>query len=549
MPRLLRVAALGLALLFALLLVLEGGLRLAGADLYPRTSVLEYQEVFPPILHLDRRPDGQVIRRPRDPRVHWTAIPAKKAEGTLRVACFGASAVAGLGYSPNVTFPRQLEDLLAEAYPGRTIEVLNLGVVATAAKQIRILFEDALPWLDADVAVVWCGSNEFLSVHAEKFAALDATFQERTLQRLSRLYLYRAALRVARGAPSPADLPGRSESLGDEQRLTQSKIIERIAVTQEDNDATIAAYQRELEAMVAAARAAELPLVLCGEGVNDEWVGRQGLPAGWMAALPGAPATPEAAIAVLDAELAKPALTPLARWELLTRRAAAKDLAGDVAGAGRDWRESCNVDPHQRRSTDAHRAAARAAASGEGVAYLDGDAVLRAAHPDGRVGFRYFYDYAHLSPRGAAVVATAVFDAMQGLAGAPRASASLARGADGLPNALATRLERIAAAPVDFVDAREFIGFCFDRAELESTDLWKYDHAVHALDGRIAADAADWRALAFRGNARSYLCTPGAGEAAAADWGRALALCDDPAAAEALRGNLARQALWRPAGR
>ena len=96
MPRLFRLSALAFLLLLVLLAALEGGLRLAGADLYRRTSILEYQEVYPPALHLDQRPDGLVIRRPRDPRIHWTAVPARKEAGTLRVVCFGASAVAGL---------------------------------------------------------------------------------------------------------------------------------------------------------------------------------------------------------------------------------------------------------------------------------------------------------------------------------------------------------------------------------------------------------------------------------------------------------------------
>ena len=159
MPRLFRLSALAFLLLLVLLAALEGGLRLAGADLYRRTSILEYQEVYPPALHLDQRPDGLVIRRPRDPRIHWTAVPARKEAGTLRVVCFGASAVAGLGYSPNVTFPRQLEDLLAEGYPGRNIEVLNLGVVATAAKQIRILVEDTLRYVEALTGEHFAGSD------------------------------------------------------------------------------------------------------------------------------------------------------------------------------------------------------------------------------------------------------------------------------------------------------------------------------------------------------------------------------------------------------
>ncbi|MEZ6017840.1 MAG: hypothetical protein R3F49_22235 [Planctomycetota bacterium] len=548
MSRLLRVALLGAALLGLTLACLEGGLRLAGADLYPRTSVLEYQEVFPPILRPDLAPDGRVILRPVDPRIHWDAIPAKKDPNTLRVLCFGASATAGLGYSPNVTFPRQLEDLLVEGYPDRHIEVMNLGIVATAAKQIRIVFDDVMRVADPDVAILWCGSNEYLSVHAEKFGHLDATWQARWLQRLSHTYIYRAILRAVKGAPSPADLPDRDETASDTERLTQSKIIRRIAVSAKERAATMAAFQAQLEGIAATARAKHVPLLLCGEAVNDEWTGRLGLPADWMSALPGAPTTPEAAIAALDTVLATPDLEPLDRWNALTRRATAKDLAGDVDGATADWRASCNLDPHQRRSTDEHIAAVRAAAAGEGVAYFDAIGAMKADDARKRVGFRYFYDYAHLTPRGAVVAAAGMYDALQALDGAPRATAPLARDASGMPRVLADRLARLDAAAVDFVDDREFIGFCFDRANLASTDLWKYDDAILALDARIAADPNDWRALAFRGNARGYLSTRGKGDAAEADWTRALELCDDPDAKAALEGNLARLRAWRSPG-
>jgi len=549
MPRVLRLALSGAAVLLVVLALVEGVLRLSGTDLYPRTSVLAYQEVFPPILQPAHQPAGEVVLRTADPRLPYQTVPVVKGHATLRVVSYGASTTAGLGHSPNVTFIRQLEDLLVEGYPERRIEVLNLGIIATASKQVRVVFEDTLASAAPDLAIVWCGSNEFLSVHAEKLADLDAHWHENALRTVKRTFLFRAVLRAVRGAPSIAGLPGRGETIADEERLTQARIIRRIDVTEAEHDATIAAYQRELEAIVAAARAAGVPLLLCGEAVNDEWTGRFGLPARWWAALPGAPENPEAALSVLDAELARADVGPLERWELLTRRATAKDLAGDVAGANEDWRRSCNLDPHQRRSTDAHLAAVRAAASGRGVAYFDAVGWLRADDPRGRVGFRHFYDYTHFNPRGAALVAAGMYAALQALEGFPRSTSELVRDAQGLPLVLAERLARIETAEVDFFDAREFVGFCFDRANLTSTDLWKYDRAIAGLADRLAADPRDWRALALRGNASSYLTSAGAAEAARRDWEAALALCDEPGAALDLRSNLARLERLRPGGR
>ena len=59
----------------------------------------------------DARPDGTPTWRTWDPRLPFQAVPREKAPNALRVFVFGGSATAGLGYSPNVTFARRLEDL------------------------------------------------------------------------------------------------------------------------------------------------------------------------------------------------------------------------------------------------------------------------------------------------------------------------------------------------------------------------------------------------------------------------------------------------------
>ena len=111
------------------------------------------------------------------------------------------------------------------------------------------------------------------------------------------------------------------------------------------------------------------------------------------------------------------------------------------------------------------------------------------------------------------------------------------------PSVFADRLTALETAPADFLEADEFIGFAFDRADLTSTDLWKYEEAVRALDQRLAEDPDDWRALTYRGNARSY--TQDQAPGAAEDWVRAMKLCSEAAALEAIDMNLRRLRTWR----
>ena len=170
-----RLALAAASLLVALVLVaaLEGALRLAGIG-RPRpwsASRLEYQHYSPPLLRPATRPDGTAVLRTVDPRLPYQSILAEKPADGLRVLCFGGSATAGLGFSPNVTFPRALEDMLRAALPGRPVEVVNLGIVAFSSAQVRWMVAEACQRYDPDLVVVYCGNNEFLEIHAREYAA------------------------------------------------------------------------------------------------------------------------------------------------------------------------------------------------------------------------------------------------------------------------------------------------------------------------------------------------------------------------------------------
>lgn len=532
----LRTVALGALIPCSLLVLGEGLLRLAGIGADLRTSELAYQEVFTPALVPGQRPAGEPILQTWDPRHAWQAVEAVKPARSLRVLCFGGSATAGLGYSPNVTFVRQLEDLLRAAHPSRTVEVLNLAVVGIAAKQVRVLVEDALARYEPDLVVVYSGNNEFLAVHAARYFALHASLRRRLAGQMRELHLVRALRRGLRGPPDPTSVPLRDLALSEEARLTHTSMLQGIQISAEEHDRTLAGYRAELELMAQAARRAGVPLLIVGVAVNWEWVGPLGLPDDWIEDLLGRPGTPAQAVAELDAQIARGKQSAYERWQALSRRATAKDLLGDVAGATADWRASSNVDPYQRRATDSHLAAARAAAEAAEMTFLDGVALCVADDPRARSGFRHFYDYVHFTPRGAMVVAQGVFRAMQGIEGLPRPEVDLAQDVDGLTHILGERSRRIRDAQFDFIAREEFIGFCFEPQSLHSTDLWKYDTAVRELDERIGTHPDDWRALAYRGNARSFTTVGAAG--AAEDWRRALELCPEAGEKAQLQMNL-----------
>jgi lysophospholipase L1-like esterase len=498
-----------------------------------RTSRLRYQQIAFPTLAPEHRADGTRVLRPLDPRLGQQSILREKPQGALRVVSVGGSATAGLGGSPNATFSRELERILRAASPERRIEVLNLGIVALASQQVKLLVAEAARELAPDLLVVYCGNNEFLEVQAEKYAEAVATPLSRLAAWLGELHLYRGLRGLVRPPRRDASIPERGRSR-EALRLAQDAIIERVSLTEVEIDEVVDRYEANLEQMAGAVAAAGVPILFATVASNWEWRGRSDLPPGWLDARLGeaGPATPE------RWRRAKQRLTELLataardeRHALLFERAVAEVALGEVDAARADYRDAMNADPHLRRALDAGNERVRAVAARRGAGFLDVVELLSRHAPDGIVGFDEFYDYVHFTPRGNALVAAGLYQAMREMGVAPPAP-----GFD-LGAFVAARLLALERLSSDPFAVEEWLGFGFDPAGLHDRDLWKYDRLLHTLDERLAANPHDLAALVYRGNAHYFQRDDGA--AAARDWRAALELApDDPA----IRANLARLA-------
>lgn len=88
---------------------------------------------------------------------------AKKPDRTLRVFVLGESAAAGFPYPRNVMFSRYLRDVLRDALPADSVEVVNLGIAATntfAMLDIAGEVADQNP----DAVLIYAGHNEYYGV-------------------------------------------------------------------------------------------------------------------------------------------------------------------------------------------------------------------------------------------------------------------------------------------------------------------------------------------------------------------------------------------------
>ena len=492
-----------LIVLFLALAAFEGLLRLVGlgAPDASRTSVLKYQQIFLPILEPATRPDGTPIFETVDPRLPYQTILRVKPANSLRVFTFGGSAAAGLGFSPNVTFARHLERMLRAAYPERTVEVMNLAIVALSSKQVKILVDNACAEFSPDLAIVYSGNNEFLEAHAKKYAEANATLVGNMVNLLSGTNLYRVLTRLTQRGRATPSLADRDFS-HDDLRLTQQQIIQDVEMTPEEITAIIDQYEANIDQMARSAVENSVPLLLMAVASNWKWRGRSDLPDTWLSDLLGVPGPPTReryaqAIRVLDEKLRNE--SEGARYEHLFRRAIAHEKLGNIEAARDDYRAAMNADPHLRRALDAANERLRRAASRNGVAYMDTPEALTRRAPDGIVGFDEFYDYVHFTPRGAVLVAAEIFrqEIPRLKLGAPDPSFDV-------EEYVQRELEKLENLSEDALAVREWMGFGFDPAGISDRDLWKYDKLLRELDERLTRDPGDLRARVYRGNAHFF---------------------------------------------
>lgn len=527
-----------LAIAVLAIVCVEGALAMLGIGAPPPgfESGLEYQRVFLPTFEPTTRPNGEPALATVDPRLPYQWLEAEKPADTLRVFCFGGSATAGLGFSPNVTFPRYLDKMLAEAAPDKRVEVYNLGMVALPASGVRWLVRDVCANLEPDLLVVYSGNNEFLEPHSRAYFRATASFGRMLKWRLAQTHMW--GLLRGKGAGDRPTITSRDIAAND-KRVDHKSMLAKVQMSVAEETAVLEAYEARLEEMAAVAEEAGVPLLLCTVATNVEWWAMDDPDLKWLKVEAGG--RPETALALtedhLDAELPLEAVfaSGLAGIERDTlpepsheahlwayRRAQVLDQLGESAAATRAFAEALELDPHRRRATAAHAVRVRRVAAGTGAELYDTVADLEARFQHGRVGFDAFYDYVHFTPEGAMAVAAGVLGRIEALGLLPGVEL-----ADYDAEAfIARERRRIEGLEDDSVAVSNWMGLGFDKRRLHDRDLWKYDRARDEVDRHIHDHPHDWRGWAHRGNARFF--EPGGREEARHDYERALELEEVP---------------------
>lgn len=368
-----RLAAVALPI--AVVLLLEAVLRLGGVGEVRRKP---FQPVPGRADYTALDPDyGGMFFRGFRPGVAFDPFAAEKAPGTLRIFALGGSTTAGFPYHWYYGFPARLEDRLAEALPGRRIEVANLGMTATNSFTIRDL-APAVAAQQPDAVVIYAGHNEFYGAYGTASTqgwAGTSVFLKRLLIGASKW-----ALVAGIGGFLEGDGPGVEAG---ERRTMMARVVRESSIAGESEEyrAGVAQYESNLRAALRRFERAGIPVYLGTLTSN----------------LAGQPPLGDESAAQ-------------AAYELGRRRLA----AGDSAAARKAFLLAKEADGLRFRAPeDINAAIRRLAAEFPNVVLVDVQNRFRVESPGGVEGAALFADHLHPNARGYAVLADAYAEAMR----------------------------------------------------------------------------------------------------------------------------------------
>ena len=88
---------------------------------------------------------------------------ADKPANGVRLFVMGESTTAGFPYPHNGTFSRVLQDVLRDALPQDSVEVVNLGIAATNSYTVADLAREVAAQ-QPDAVLIYAGHNEYYGV-------------------------------------------------------------------------------------------------------------------------------------------------------------------------------------------------------------------------------------------------------------------------------------------------------------------------------------------------------------------------------------------------
>lgn len=441
------LVAFGLLVPVIILGLAEGGLRIAGFGGYPgvlqKVGPLPGQEQATLWISDPAGAASYFFNNQNRPgSLNQTTFVDPKPPGTFRVFALGESAMQGFPQPAGFAATEFLSAMLADAWPDRRVEVINLGVTAVASFPVAAIADEALGH-QPDLLVVYVGNNEFFGAYGvaslNRAAASPAMMQvQRWFNGLAFVQGVRAGLRKLQ---PPRDQTLMETMMGQSYTGPEDPLRDRAARN----------LRTHLDRIIAHGRQAGVPVVVCTLPSNE----RDLAPLGEsdLSALSstdrervkelirrgraGEQRDPTAAIDALEEAV-----------KLAPQHATAFFHLGRAllnAGRGADGlaalERAMALDPMPWRPPPASNQAVRdaVAASGGAAVLADLQAAFRAASPQGATGWELMDDHVHPTLAGQHLVAQTILKAMAGLSGAAKVPPEAAAQGSGFAD-YATRL-------------------------------------------------------------------------------------------------------------
>jgi tetratricopeptide (TPR) repeat protein len=409
--------------------LLEALLRLAGFGGYPPTVRAIGKSGQATMLVTDNRGTSSYFdaRRTRPGTLNPTAFASPKPPDTVRIVLAGESAIEGFPQPMGWTAGAFLQEMLGAVWPGRHVEVINLGTTAVASFAVADMLKEVLPY-EVDLVVIYGGHNEYFGAYgvASAHRAGGGPGALRLRRALGSTALVQALERLgARGASTPS-------------HTLMEDVVKESAIPA--NSPLRQAASHNLHAhvgdMITRSRQAGAAVVVCIPPVNESGMAPIGRSA--VEEMEPAQRKPIEALLAEAADAANP--NPAAAVEKL--QAAAKLAPQDAgiqyrlgnalraSGAGGPaqaaYQLALNLDTMPWRLTPDGAAALRDVAQTRGAALCDVAEAFRAASPDGCIGWELLDDHVHPTLRGQWLLARTWVDALTHLEGRVHVDAAAA---------------------------------------------------------------------------------------------------------------------------
>ena len=398
----------------ALVVVAEGLLRLVpGLGPSPLVVTLAEDEASGESLHATSRFYAQRFFAQYKGRLaaagqmgeHFFMEPA--SANRYRVVFVGASTVQGFPHPRRLAAASFLQAMLADVWPEREVEVVNLGITSIASFAVAEVVEDALV-LSPDLVVVYTGHNEFYGLYGVGQYQRMKYF----LRQLHLTHLVDGLIGGIGTKDEPTDLIKMAAVRGEVPLHGPGR------ATAEQN------LRDNLRRVSQVCERAQVPLVLCTIVANDAGFAPVGSTEGdeaWKARVEQAAqvltrgyVAPEDAEDVLQQLEQAETLSSEHAWLWYLQGRALERLGRDTE-AQRAFRKARDLDTMPWRAPTAHNAVIRAVAKEHGAVLADVEAAFADAAPAQGVGWEWMVDHVHCSVAGQALLARTVLHSVAGL--------------------------------------------------------------------------------------------------------------------------------------